>query len=72
MRVNKAKCKLLKWEKYDAHCRKIAFGSIYELQSVANSRYHDGHAKAFWNYSNANRYVPVGIRTVYRAKWMVT
>lgn len=74
MRVNKAKRKLMKWERYHYRINKITTqpshlykGFIY----VPAPRYHHGHAEAYSDVMYAHRWAPNGIREPHRTRWMV-
>lgn len=57
MRVGKAKRRVLKWKRYRENTETFCNRKWYPV-------YHAGHVKAFSDYTNANRYYPIGVRDV--------
>lgn len=64
MRVAKAKRRFLKWERYSHRQSKLISPKRYPLGAA----YFNGHSKAYYDYANAHRWVPIGIRHVWLLK----
>lgn len=64
MRVNRAKRRLLRWQRYQAHTGSQVSGNTW---LGAN---HRGHIKAFSDVTYAKRFFPIGVREPWLPLWV--
>jgi hypothetical protein len=64
MRALKAKRHLIRWARYQYRCEALATRSPSRYGARTGHVVCPGYSKAAWDWANAGRYAPIGIRDI--------
>jgi len=64
MNARKAKRRLIRWARYQFRCEALATRSPNRYGPRSGHVVSRGYSKAAWDWVNAGRYAPIGIRDI--------